>query len=312
MKKIVALVLSLVMVLGLATTAFAELVVSDTVYDLHQADAKGSMTYDDWADIGYIYYPAVKDESTGAGAVEYYEILGHYFVKIDKADATVNDFYLTKANEKTPLFYLTEVEEDAWEYAVEAKEFDNFGVKCGQLNVPYAYTVAELGFYSFTNPVTGAITYFVDADEDFDYTSAAPYFNGVSVDEDAVNVLVDGEVVEVYVVGAEDAGVFALNQHVWAPVAYDKTVPTSALCGLCNAKADVYKDGKAPAGSVVIPAEFGGVDYDLVITGTSAPAADAETDKVESAETFDAGIAMYVGMSVMAAAGSAVVLKKKD
>ncbi|MBQ9836987.1 MAG: hypothetical protein IJO41_03215, partial [Oscillospiraceae bacterium] len=34
---------------------------------------------------------------------------------------------------------------------------------------------------------------------------------------------------------------------------------------------------------------------------------------VTSAETFDAGIAMYVGMSVMAAAGSAVVIgKKKD
>jgi len=36
------------------------------------------------------------------------------------------------------------------------------------------------------------------------------------------------------------------------------------------------------------------------------------TDKVESAETFDAGIAMYVGMSVMAAAGSVVVLKKRE
>lgn len=37
------------------------------------------------------------------------------------------------------------------------------------------------------------------------------------------------------------------------------------------------------------------------------------TDKVTSAETFDAGIAMYVGMSIAAAAGSAVVIgKKKD
>ena len=35
------------------------------------------------------------------------------------------------------------------------------------------------------------------------------------------------------------------------------------------------------------------------------------TDKVTSAETFDAGIAMYVGMSIAAATG-AVVLKKKD
>ena len=46
-------------------------------------------------------------------------------------------------------------------------------------------------------------------------------------------------------------------------------------------------------------------------TGTYVPSVPS-TDKVQSADTFDAGIAMYVGMSVMAAAGSAVVLKKKD
>ena len=48
--------------------------------------------------------------------------------------------------------------------------------------------------------------------------------------------------------------------------------------------------------------------YVYFYTAAKAPAG----DKVESAQTFDAGIAMYVGMSVMAAAGSAVVLKKKD
>ena len=47
-------------------------------------------------------------------------------------------------------------------------------------------------------------------------------------------------------------------------------------------------------------------------TGTYVPSVPS-TDKVQSADTFDAGIAMYVGMSVMAAAGSAVVIgKKKD
>ena len=51
---------------------------------------------------------------------------------------------------------------------------------------------------------------------------------------------------------------------------------------------------------------FGG--YLVYVAAVVTP----DTDKVESAETFDAGIAMYVGMSVMAAAGSAVVLKKKD
>ena len=47
-------------------------------------------------------------------------------------------------------------------------------------------------------------------------------------------------------------------------------------------------------------------------TGTYVPSVPS-TDKVQSADTFDAGIAMYVGMSVMAAAGAAVVIgKKKD
>ena len=47
--------------------------------------------------------------------------------------------------------------------------------------------------------------------------------------------------------------------------------------------------GKLPSGTTVVPS----------------------TDKVQSADTFDAGIAMYVGMSIMAAAG-AVVLKKRE
>ena len=49
-------------------------------------------------------------------------------------------------------------------------------------------------------------------------------------------------------------------------------------------------------------------------SGITSSGSSSSTDKtVTSAETFDAGIAMYVGMSVMAAAGSAVVIgKKKD
>ena len=48
-------------------------------------------------------------------------------------------------------------------------------------------------------------------------------------------------------------------------------------------------------------------------TGTYVPSVPSTDKVVQSADTFDAGIAMYVGMSVMAAAGSAVVIgKKKD
>jgi len=51
----------------------------------------------------------------------------------------------------------------------------------------------------------------------------------------------------------------------------------------------------------------------VLLGSVYAPVVTPSTDKtVTSAETFDAGIAMYVGMSVMAAAGSVVVLKKRE
>ncbi|MBR5571069.1 MAG: hypothetical protein IKV99_00295 [Oscillospiraceae bacterium] len=54
--------------------------------------------------------------------------------------------------------------------------------------------------------------------------------------------------------------------------------------------------------------------YYIVLSNASTGTVVApSTDKtVQSAQTFDAGIAMYVGMSVMAAAGGAVVLKKRE
>ena len=54
--------------------------------------------------------------------------------------------------------------------------------------------------------------------------------------------------------------------------------------------------------------------YLQIESSTEEPAASATTETgsatIESAKTFDAGVAMYAAMSVMAAAGSAVVLKK--
>ena len=305
MKKIVALVLSLVMVMGLATVASAA-TTTPALYDLHQADVNGTEIA---GDIGYTAKDAVVN-ADGSGVLAYYVMNSAWYVEIDAADATTSDFYVTKANEKTPLFYLAHVtDSDDIAYQFVAEEFSDVGVKCGQMNVPYTYTVAELGLYVWTNPVDKTKTYFVEYDEDFDYgTLSAPYFNGATLGT-AYNLLVDDEIVTAKVLSTTTS---PLNQHAWSPVAYDKTVPTKALCGLCGAEAVVYKNGKAPAGSDYYDVTFGATAYDLVVVAaTSAPAADA-ADKVESAQTFDAGIAMYVGMSVMAAAGSAVVLKKKD
>ena len=85
-----------------------------------------------------------------------------------------------------------------------------------------------------------------------------------------------------------------------------ETVAISVF-GAGNYQPVVNDDGDTIAWmELVVPANWPGAG-----AGVSA-GSDAAGDKVESAETFDAGIAMYVGMSVMAAAGSAVVLKKKD
>ena len=45
--------------------------------------------------------------------------------------------------------------------------------------------------------------------------------------------------------------------------------------------------------------------------GTRRPYTKAETKTVESGKTFDAGIAMYVGLSILSLTGSAVVIRKR-
>ncbi|MBP3698978.1 MAG: hypothetical protein J6J01_05820 [Oscillospiraceae bacterium] len=95
----------------------------------------------------------------------------------------------------------------------------------------------------------------------------------------------------------------------------DKTV-TAVFCEECKANFAFVEGTKADAVK-----KFGAGNYNdlsalvpglYVAKTASSASAGTSTDKVTSAETFDAGIAMYVGMSVMAAAGSVVVLKKRE
>ena len=89
--------------------------------------------------------------------------------------------------------------------------------------------------------------------------------------------------------------------------------PANVKCDDCKAVFAVTKDVSAMVSGYVSLGAVAPGYYALIGSTTPVVGGTTTGPVVNSAETFDAGIAMYVGMSVMAAAGSAVVIgKKKD
>ena len=275
MKKIVAIVLAMVMVLGLATTAFA----ATTAYAEWDATVEATKDMADATATGVALPTITKavapTKTNLSGAIAYYDYNNAIYVKGTAADC---DIYFTVEGKTAPVMYLKEIDTPAYEAV--AKEFTNFGKSCGQVDID---VVPDTKYYSYVTLAGDTIVY-------------------AGSETATVFVLVNGELV-----GVDATDLYAANvvDHVWT-FAYDaKNNPVSAKCEICAANAAVYDKYTA------IPA---GADYItegalFLVVGGAAAAGDAT---VESAKTFDAGIAMYVGMSVMAAAGSAVVLKKKD
>lgn len=278
MKKIVALVLAMVMVLGLATTAFGA---TTTKYQkLYSKDANDVTATA--SDVEITVYPAkaVKyDKTTGfvdtVGNVEYVKITGDTNTYVFVNSLGEADVVLYKdAAMKQAKFYLDEV--DSADY-VEGVAFANFGEKCGQ--VDYADYDATVKYYT----VKGDDVFTVYAEDK---------------DSPAFFVMVGGKLVGVdYATGLVD-----LVAHTPVYEVKDGKV-LSIECGVCGLKAV-----EAP-NALSVPKGIVAFDGNWYWPVAAAP---AEDTTVESPKTFDAGIAMYVGMSVMAAAGSAVVLKKKD
>ena len=316
MKKIVALVLSLVMVLGLATTAMAAVAdngndaaaaVANTNVNLWSAklnpeeaeNAKDSEFATYTVEMTALSNSAIMfwdaNQAAEKGDVEDFEVNGvDEFVIVataDMADAVVVDgnkiVYLAVASDF----------EDGWDekatkvtlpFVVDAKKV---------CDTDYAMSLAATTFYKFDGDLYVAST----AGILFNVDGVAVYGVAATIGTEYVNLGHD------YVCDWDDND-------------YRETVLTKVYCDDCGKE---FKFVNAPEADAILT--FGVdkyVDTELTFGGqpifvglgavADAPAADAEGDKVESAETFDAGIAMNVGMSVMAAAGSAVVLKKKD
>ena len=208
--------------------------------------------------------------------VEFSSMPGVAFVQVNSANDDA-DYTVYQTGTKVLFGYFKAV--DSPFYKGNGVAFNDFGEKCGQYD---------------DEPVAGTKYYTFEGD----LYKTVSVFSGT-------NLMVGNTLTAVEVMTDE------FVKHV-AAYTYDKDYKVVGVkCAECGTPAVIYETFAAvPKADRADAVALAGNRYFVWLAGPGA-VVDTET-KVESAETFDAGIAMYVGMSVMAAAGSVVVLKKKD
>ena len=284
MKKIIATVLAMVMALALCTTAFAA-----SKYVLYDEDKKSTdimVTKTDASSKNKttLYYTYV-DENDAT----------HYLVPADKSnyDGYVEGNYVKEVN----------TEEDT---------IDNF--------ISYADgKLVKMTAKSGEKVERNCTTSVFDTDVYFDKDNAA--FVKVEDGTGTYNMLYNGVILSVDDVTDE----IAEGSHLW--IKGDKVDDGiyNVKCASCGATAVAYETLKLAGTKTVVKYDQAKgiatandmeknwegdlLDSDWYVT-TSA-STDTKTDGNKSPKTFDAGIAMYVGMALTSVAGSAVVIGKK-
>ena len=294
MKKIIATVLAMVMALALCTTAFAAPVAGYTGYTRGGEKLMANAT--DAESFSVEAHEATFNKATGAGNVAYYTVSDAtaantaYNGDYTKADKTDFDLQLTKAGAST--LYLKHVNDGAG-YVAKVEAFTKIGDKCGQLDVD-----ADGTYYVNTSKYTDTNSVTKDAGEVYFMASDA---NG------AVYVLLNGKLVSVTLADEQ-----TLVGHTWVAVEKDGKV-VSYKCSDCGTVASIYKTYAAAKASGLKNVEaFVNDDGETIyLAYTDGKTDNKPTDTNKSPKTFDAGIAMYVGMALTSVAGSAVVIGKK-
>ena len=289
MKKIIATVLAMVMALALCTTAFA----AEKTYEVYNAETGAEVSTQ--ADATLTYVPANKTNKTIAyytlnnavpavgteGEDGYVAALPNQFADKKYVSTTAADAELVlKYSGKTSVvMYLEEVTEVNYADG-EATAYTDIGTKCGQYKLGAGET-KDTKFYTAVNSNTDKVELFKKAE------------NG------HFKFLVGSKVVTCDFVGVLEDVVLS---HNWM-IDTDKMV---AKCVDCGTTGKVYKTFvEVPNG--VTPDQVQG----MFVVADKTASADNKTDSNKSPKTFDAGIAMYVGMALTSVAGSAVVIGKK-
>ena len=285
MKKIVALVLTLVLALSLATVAFgATTFVKDETY--YVKDAEGV-----WAAVTFV--PAYEED--GEGNVAYFSGDHADYVECEKTATGAMKLYTGMLSGDTLLGYVK----------VARVNYTLKGEAVAKSDTVNCTTDFHAKGYKYVDG-DGNVTYYVD---DASETPAkemlvAGKVKGVKVDESAVlgghalvlnktKALDDDETIYEYKCvrcGQTFQAVAAGNKV--AGVEYTKYTCTDKL-------KTAYENAGYSVTNVVMDT--------LYLIGVKA----AASTGVSSAKTFDAGVALYAGMALMSVAGSAVVIGKK-
>ena len=284
MKKIIATVLAMVMALALCTTAFAA-----SKYVLYDEDKKST-------DIMVTKTDASSKNKTTL-----------YYTYVDENDAT---HYLVPADKSNYDGYV----EGNYVKEVNADEdtIDNF--------ISYADgKLVKMTAKSGEKVERNCTTSVFDTDVYFDKDNAA--FVKVEDGTGTYNMLYNGVILSV----DDVTGEIAEGSHLW--IKGDKVDDGiyNVKCASCGATAVAYETLKLAGTKTVVKYDQAKgiatandmeknwegdlLDSDWYVT-TSA-STDTKTDGNKSPKTFDAGIAMYVGMALTSVASSAVVIGKK-
>ena len=333
MKKIVALVLTLVLALSLATVAFA-----DTSYS--ETEVKGTTSNIAAGDKYAVYELDGNKKLTNMDSA----VDGGTALKVTKyttaaTKTTVEDGVTTV--ESIPAYYTidgqTEVFYVSSEACATARLFkgDNFVCYLNKDNAPGAgvdYAEAASAYVAKdTSGKCGTYSvnvYIVDGKAHEAKDSGAGTVKGVY----------DGMFVQ-YATGETNP-----VAHTWkmSKVEYKAVdnkghmVPVAVTCSECGAKFDIvenlpasYKgafvtlaDASAQYSATPLASDKNLLNFKVggenaayatykILTGAASAAAGTTTTGVSSAKTFDAGVALYAGMALMSVAGSAVVIGKK-